>query len=56
MVKQRVDELHDILSTGNKFTTIHAPYFGDSPNYPIELMVDTADMGRAQWRLMEDAE
>ncbi len=53
LIKERVDELHDILSTGSAHTTMHAPYYGDSPNYPKELMVDTAHMDSIQFRLME---
>lgn len=55
MVKKYVDRLRDSLSTGSILTSIHAPYFGDSPNYPVELMVDTAHMDRTQFRLMEES-
>ncbi|MDD5616267.1 MAG: sugar phosphate isomerase/epimerase [Candidatus Methanoperedens sp.] len=55
LIKERVDELHNLLSTGSVLTTMHAPYYGDSPNYPAELMVDTANMGSLQWRLMEES-
>jgi sugar phosphate isomerase/epimerase len=55
LIKERVDELRDILSTGSVTTTMHAPYYGDSPNYPAELMVDTSHMGSLQWRLMEES-
>ncbi|MDD5473866.1 MAG: sugar phosphate isomerase/epimerase [Candidatus Methanoperedens sp.] len=55
VVKEKADELYDILSTVKNHTTIHAPYFGELSNYPIELMVDTAHMGRAQFRLMEES-
>ncbi len=51
IIKEKVDELHDDLSTGSMHTTMHAPYFGD---YPEELLVDTAHMGEAQFRLMEE--
>ncbi len=53
LVKERVDELKEMLSGSN--TTIHAPYFGDTPGYPRELAVDTARMGRTQFRLMEES-
>ncbi len=55
LVKERVKELRDALSTSNILTSMHAPYFGDSPNYPIELMVDTAHMGKVQFRIMEES-
>jgi len=55
LIKNRVDELHDLLSTGSMLTTMHAPYYGDSPNYPPELMVDTAHLGPMQWRLMGES-
>lgn len=55
LIKERVDELHDLLSTGSAHTTMHAPYFGDSPNYPKELMVDTAHMDQIQFRLMGES-
>ncbi len=55
LMKERIDELHDILSTGTVSTTTHAPYYGDSPSYPQELMVDTAHMVKDQFRLMEES-
>jgi sugar phosphate isomerase/epimerase len=55
LIKDRVDELRDLLSTGSVLTTMHAPYYGDGPNYPEELMVDTTHMGSMQWRLMEES-
>jgi len=55
LIKERVDELRDILSTGSVTTTMHAPYYGDSPNYPKELMVDTAHMSSMQWQLMDES-
>jgi sugar phosphate isomerase/epimerase len=54
LIKERVDELHDLLSTSRVLTSMHAPYYGESPNYPVELMVDTVNMGSLQWRLMEE--
>lgn len=55
LIKEKVAELHDILSTGKNRTTIHAPYFGELTNYPVELVVDTAHMGSSQSRLMEES-
>lgn len=55
LIKERVDELHDLLSTGSALTTMHAPYFGELPNYPKELIVDTSHMGSIQFRLMGES-
>ncbi len=55
LINERVDKLNDLLSTGSALTTMHAPYFGDAPNYPKELIVDTARMGSIQLRLMEES-
>jgi sugar phosphate isomerase/epimerase len=55
LIKERVDELQNILSTGSVNTTMHAPYYGDLPNYPKELMIDTAHMGQKHWHLMEES-
>ncbi len=54
LLRNRVDELRDILSTISTSTTLHAPYSGITPGYPKDLMVDTAHMGNEQWRLMEE--
>lgn len=55
LIKDRVDELRDFLSTDSVLTTMHAPYYGDSPNYPVELMVDTAHLGSMEWQLMGES-
>lgn len=55
LMKERVDDLRDLLSTGSALTTMHAPYFGEAPNYPKELIVDTAHMDSIQFRLMEES-
>jgi len=54
LVKESVDELHDFLSTYSIPTSIHAPYFGETPKYPVELVVDTAHMGKTQFRIIEE--
>lgn len=54
LVKKNVDKLHDFLSTCSIPTSIHAPYFGETPKYPVELIVDTAHMGKTQFRIMEE--
>ena len=55
LIKENVAELCDFFSTSNTSTTMHAPYYGDLPNYPVELVVDTSNMGKAQFKLMEDS-
>ena len=55
MIKERFDEIREFLSTCSTSTTLHAPYFGDSPGYPEALMVDTAHMHRSQFQLMEES-
>ena len=50
-----LDSITDALSTCNLVTSIHAPYFADVPTYPKELVVDTANMGRTHFRLMEES-
>lgn len=51
----RVENLVDTLSALTMKTSIHAPYFGDSPSYPPNLMVDTAHMSKAKLRLLEES-
>lgn len=55
LLKYRVGELRDMLSTGKTLTTLHAPYCGITPGYPVDLMVDTANMGRREFSLMEES-
>lgn len=55
LIKERVDELREFISTSGIHTSVHAPYYGDSPTYPEELNVDTAHMGRAQFRLIGES-
>ena len=50
-----LDNIMDALSTSDLVTSIHAPYFADVPTYPKELVVDTANMDRTHFRLMEES-
>ncbi|MDO9516793.1 MAG: sugar phosphate isomerase/epimerase family protein [Methanosarcinaceae archaeon] len=50
-----LDGIMDALSTSDLATSIHAPYFADVPTYPKELVVDTANMDRTHFRLMEES-
>ena len=45
----------DELSTCNLETSIHAPYFADTPNYPSDIVVDLSAMGKLHFRLMEES-
>ncbi|NJD77332.1 MAG: sugar phosphate isomerase/epimerase [Candidatus Methanoperedens sp.] len=55
LIKASIKKLKDTLSAYELTTTIHAPYFSDSPNYPHELVVDTARMDDTQKRLIEES-
>lgn len=54
LIKNRIKKIKDFLSTSDMSTSIHAPYFSDAPNYPHELVVDTAHLNDAQNRLLEE--
>lgn len=45
----------DELSTCNLETSIHAPYFADTPNYPFEIVVDLSAMKKLHFRLIEES-
>ncbi|MBN2487747.1 MAG: sugar phosphate isomerase/epimerase [Methanosarcinaceae archaeon] len=53
--KNRLNRVLDELSTCDLATSIHAPYFADVPTYPKELVIDTANMEGAQFRLMGES-
>jgi len=42
-----------MLSSYDLSTSIHAPYFSDAPNYPHELIVDTARLSDTTEKLMK---
>jgi sugar phosphate isomerase/epimerase len=42
----------DELSTFDLYTSLHAPYFADVPTYSKDVVVDTANMGDREFRLM----
>ncbi len=52
---ERVEELVEALSTCNLSTSVHAPYYSEYPGYPAELRVDTANMGKKGFRLLEES-
>ncbi len=45
----------DELSTLDLHTSLHAPYFADVPTYPKDVVVDTANMGDREFRLMDES-
>lgn len=45
----------DELSTLDLHTSLHAPYFADVPTYPKDVVVDTANMGDMEFRLMRES-
>ena len=55
LIQSRIKKLADTLSTSNLGTSIHAPYFSDAPNYPKELIVDTALLNETQERLLKES-
>ncbi len=55
LIKARIKKLKDTLSTYELAATVHAPYFSDAPNYPPELVVDTARLDDTQKRLMKES-
>jgi sugar phosphate isomerase/epimerase len=55
LVKSRIRKLKDVLSSYNISSSIHAPYFSDAPNYPVELIVDTAKLNDISERLLKES-
>ncbi len=55
LITSRIKKLKDVLSSYKISTSIHAPYFSDSPNYPHELIVDTARLNKTQERLLNES-
>ena len=55
LIRSRIMRIQDILSSYDISTSIHAPYFSDAPNYPHELVVDTANLNDTQERLLKES-
>lgn len=55
LIRSRIKRIKDFLSSYNISTSIHAPYFSDVPNYPYELVVDTANINDTQERLLNES-
>jgi sugar phosphate isomerase/epimerase len=55
LIRSRIKSIKDIISSYDISTSIHAPYFSDAPNYPNELIVDTANLNDTQERLLKES-
>lgn len=55
LIRSRIKSIKDIISSYDISTSIHAPYFSDAPNYPNELVVDTANLNDTQERLLNES-
>jgi sugar phosphate isomerase/epimerase len=55
LIGSRISKLKDTLSSYDLSTSIHAPYFSDAPNYPHELIVDTARLTDKTRRLLKES-
>jgi sugar phosphate isomerase/epimerase len=55
LIRSRIKSIKDIISSYDISTSIHAPYFSDAPNYPNELVVDTANLNDTQERLLKES-
>ena len=55
LIKARICRLNDTLSSYDLSTSIHAPYFSYAPNYPHELVVDTASLDDIAQRLIKES-
>lgn len=55
LIRSRIYKLKDTLSSYDLSTSIHAPYFSDAPNYPCELIVDTARLTEKTRKLLEES-
>lgn len=55
LIKSRIRKLADTLSSYDLSTSVHAPYSSDAPNYPHELIVDTARLSDTTEKLMKES-
>jgi len=55
LIRSRIKRIKDILSSYKISTSIHAPYFSSAPNYPHDLVVDTANLNDTQERLINES-
>ncbi len=52
---EKIRKIKEYILSCDLDTSIHAPYFGDGPNYPPELIVDTSGLGDTQYRLLKES-
>jgi sugar phosphate isomerase/epimerase len=53
--KKKFECILDEMSTHNFAGTVHAPYSAADPKYPAALQVDTANMGKREFTLLEES-
>lgn len=53
--KDLLDELIDKLSTFDLLSSIHAPYYTLSPNYPQDILVDISNMNSTSFRILTES-
>ena len=53
--KSLIESIIDELSIFDLQTSLHAPYFADVPTYPKDVIVDTANMGEKEFRLIRES-
>ncbi|WP_407354771.1 sugar phosphate isomerase/epimerase family protein [Methanolobus sp. WCC5] len=53
--KDILERILDELSVTDLQTSVHAPYFADAPTYPKDVVVDTANMGDREFRLVRES-
>src|SRR5690606_4316682 len=52
---EKLDRVLDEISIYNFAVTVHAPYWAADPKYPSALQIDTAQMGKREFALMEES-
>lgn len=55
LYKEKLECILDEMSTHNLSGTVHAPYSAADPKYPAALQVDTANMGKREFTLLEES-
>ena len=53
--KEKLDRVLDEISVYNLAVTIHAPYWAADSKYPSALQIDTAQMDKREFALMEES-
>lgn len=55
LLRSEIYKIRDALSSYDLSTSVHAPYFSDAPNYPKDLIVDTARLNSTAERLLKES-